>query len=378
MRSLRYEDTQILVYVAHFTGWHIVQQKALKLVAVDGTTLEVPTNSGLNFKVFRSRLRTILRHRDPALSVPLGPMINMCIEHVGVKVARANQLRSVVSEFAEVHKPVKTPAAPFAPTTAEKYPLDREHQDALSMSKEEVVAAFDAGEPAEVITQRKPEVIREEPWSAHTHVGKDGLSRTYPSEAVLEREWSDGTIEHVCQAPDCDYAGVPRSVASHFASKHRRGQGRADQPPIDGIDPDWTPQKRAQITKLRREIDGALVAALSQGIDWDEVDQAEWIAEWIVAHRVDTAVSGSDETEPADLTPEQILDRIGALVDRGRGKMLREQIESLNSAVDGFMAALDDARNEAARSAARAEKAENDLRAVHDMLTEYAPREVSQ
>jgi hypothetical protein len=357
LARIRFKDPASLIILALWCGWNVHVHKQWFFIAHDGTRLEIPTNNNLNIKVYRSKVRTIIRHRDPnALGrAPIGAVINEVILHNKLDHDHAQILRQALRDELNVTAFKPAPPAEAAPAP-DPTPLP---------GWEGVVVP-------EVHTLRPREIIRQEPWAAHGHVGSDGISRTYPSEAVVEREWSDKTIDYACADPECDYTNdVPRSVSSHFASKHRRGLGRAEQPPADDVDPEWTPQRKAQVARLRRELDGALNAALAQGIDWAVEDQAKWLAEWIVEHRADTPVSGSDETDPADLTPEQILDRIGALVDRGRGKLLREQIDRLSTRVDDYMEALDEARTEAARATARAEHAENDLRAVREMLSDY-------
>ena len=190
---------------------------------------------------------------------------------------------------------------------------------------------------------------------------------------MLERTWSDNTTDYACRWDDCSYTNEnPRSTARHYAA-HRRGEGKQSQPLPDGVDPTWTPQKRSRIARLRGEVDGALRAALAQNIDWSVVDQAEWIATWIIEHRVEPLGDGEGGGSERELTAEELLDRIAALASRGRTPLLRQQIDSLNAAVEGYMSEVDTVRAEAALATARAERAENNLHTLRDLLNETDP-----
>jgi hypothetical protein len=201
---------------------------------------------------------------------------------------------------------------------------------------------------------------------------------TYPSAAVTERTWSDNTTDYRCAWPDCEFTNeAPRSVASHYTS-HVRGQGRAPQPEADGVDPDHEPRKRIRIRNLRRELEGAMTAAFVAGLGPDAPEYPEWVATWIIDHRVE-AVRGSDTelSDAGELDTDQILDRIAALVDRGRGHVLREQIATLNDQLDDAERQVEEAQQQLRyanddREAAelRAQKAADNLQALRDLINE--------
>jgi hypothetical protein len=358
VRDLRFKDSKTLLWIGHYCGWNISRGPGgfLILTSADGQRMEVPNKDGLNAKVFKSRVRKILRHRSE--NIPMAAMINYVISELKVEASHAQVLRHLAAEV--------QPVGNISPTTAIEEPAVQS-QPASVPSPE---TAESESEPAPVVTgRRKRRITKSEPWSAHKGATKDGLSTTYPSQAVMEREWSDGTKDYACRWEGCHFTHeTPHSVASHYGG-HRRGQGTAPQPPVDGIDPDHTPAKAARIRRLRSEIDGALAAAIAEGIDFTVIDQAKWLAEWIINHRVEPLRSGTEE-DPREMTSEEALDKIAAIADRGRSPILREQIETLQSQVEGFMERFEEV--EAARTAAeaRAARAEGDLRAVRDMLNE--------
>ena len=350
LRSIRFRDTKVLLGLASWCGWDMLDIKQFMFIAQDGTKLRVPTNTNLNMKVFRSKVRSIFRHRDPTAfgGPPLGVIVANVIEAFKVDASHAHMLNQLADEMQSRSQPASIPPA---------------IESGGSVESESA--------PVEIETVRERYITKHEPWSAHRSMRK-GATETYPSKAVTERTWSDGIVDYACQWEGCPYTHeVPQSVARHFAG-HRRGQGKAEQLEADGIDPEWTPRKRAKIQRLRAEIDGALTAAFAAGIDFTDT---EWLATWIIEHRTDPVSEGGETVDPRDLTPEELLDKIAALVDRGRGKILREQIESLNSAVEGYMSEVDEARNLATAMAARAERAESNLHVLRDLINETDPKE---
>ena len=346
IRSIRFRDVKVLLGLASWCGWEMLDIKQFLFIAQDGTKLRIPTNTNLNMKVFRSKVRSLFRHRDPEAygGPPLGVIVGSIIDNYKVEASHANMLRQLADEVKPLSQPESVPPVEGGGSKSEPAPV-------------------------EIETVIPRHIVKHEPWSAHRSMRK-GASETYPSLAVTERTWSDGVTDYACQWEGCPYTHeVPQSVARHFAA-HRRGRGKADQMETDGIDPNWKPNRRAKIQRLRSEIDGALLAAFAADIDWSTTDQGEWIATWIIDHRVDTTSEGGDVSDSRELTTEEVLDKIAALVDRGRGKILREQIESLNSAVEGYMSEVDDARNMAAAMTARAERAEGNLHALRDLINE--------
>ena len=118
--------------------------------------------------------------------------------------------------------------------------------------------------------KRERVVVEEKPWMAARSIGADG-AHLYPSEAVVQREWSDEGIDFVCAHPGCGWSsGNARSVASHFAGTHSRGKGKQPQAEVVAIDPErsYTPTQR-------------LVDSLAEYLadqSWDDIDELAVLA----------------------------------------------------------------------------------------------------
>lgn len=156
----------------------------------------------------------------------------------------------------------------------------------------------------------------------------------YESGAVLERRWSDGTVDYACSWDGCDYAsGSYRSVATHY------GRSQSHDKPAEAGDripgPSYEPQHRA--ATLEREIRDAWPDdAASYGPD-------EMAA--LLAQRITTArAEGRSESEPREeLTAEQVLDRIRRLADRGEYARQAERENALAERIAGLQAELREA-----------------------------------
>lgn len=347
--NVRFIDTKILMGLAAGLGWHWQVHKAFHFTSQDGMSIDIPSNSALNAKVFRNKVNTLVRHRAPDANVFTVVESIIAFDRWKVDPDRARVLREAVAA---------APPVEPAPTAT---------------------GGNQESEPVPAKARRKVRIIREEPWAAHRRPSGE----TYPSDAVMERTWSNDTVDYRCRwdedlsdrSKGCDFTDdSPQTVARHNAA-HKRGQGRTPQAEIDGVDPAHVanPRRTTRIRNLTREIDGAFQAAMSQGMALDP----EWLAQWIIDHRIDSLPSDTVvSNEP--LSAEEILDRIAALVDRGRGKILREQVDTLQVQVDNYQAERDtvqaamQAQLDAAN--ARADKVEGDWNAIKDMLVMNAPK----
>jgi len=345
LSQLRFVEQRVLSALAVGLGWRTDFSKGIHLTAPDGTKLNLPIQSNLNAKMFRSRVNSIVRHRGAAKPGRLMTVVEAIIAHPKVKL---DPDRVAVLREAVAHAP------------AQKVQV-------------EVVPEVASGKP--VSGHRKLRIIREEPWSAI----RNAKGETYPSDAVMERHWSNGTVDFRCRweedlsdrSKGCDWTNEsPRSVASHNAN-HKAGMGQQPQPEVDGIDPEHVsnPRKLTRIRRLASEIDGALTAALAAGI----VADPQWLAQWIIDHRIEALPSASEE-EPEVLSEDQILDKIAALVDRGRGKILREQVDTLQGQVETFMAQVAAAEAKAKAAEDRASWADGNLQALSELLDDLRRR----
>ena len=335
LSQLRFVEQRVLSALAVGLGWRTDFSKGIHLTAPDGTKVNLPIQSTLNAKMFRSRVNTIIRHRGPAKPGRLMTVVEAIIAHPKVKL---DPDRVAVLREAMEHAPAVKEPAPAVAEVAE----------------------------SKVSAHRKVRITREEPWSAvRNHRGE-----TYPSDAVMERHWSNGTTDYACRWEGCEFTDdSPRTVAAHNGS-HKRGQGTGPRPEVDGVDPEHVsnPRKITRVRNLAREIDGALTAAIAAGITADP----EWLAQWIIDHRIDALPAAGEE--PVPLTSEDILDKIAALVDRGRGKVLREQVDTLQIQVEGFMAQVAAAEAKAKAAEDRASWADGNLQALSELLDDLRKR----
>lgn len=336
LRALRYAPAKALLYVGIVTGWTPNRHKAITLTAKDGTSVTIPTNSGLNNSVFRSLINKIVRHAAPPKKIDKIALVEEITALIKLDPSQINTLRDALEQLPPFVKESQVAAEPEAPSEAKA-------------------------------VKRKRRIVKEEPWSAH----RNSRGETYPSEAVMERTWNLAPLtDYACRFDGCDFTDESPHTVAHHHGGHKRGEGRTPQAAIDGIDPNHVPNPRrtTRIRRLRREIDGAFAGALAAGVDTTD---ALWLATWIIDHRVD-AISSSGEdggTSPLEeLTSEEILDRIAALADRGRGKVLREQVDTLQTQVDGYLTMMDDTNEALVAMRARAEAAEGDIEALRDLL----------
>src|SRR6478736_2170532 len=80
----------------------------------------------------------------------------------------------------------------------------------------------------------------------------------YPSQATLERTWSDGSVDYACAWEGCDYtADKPRSTSSHYRIHVMDSGVRVDTTPtvfdakVDGY-------RTVRVAHLAKEIEAAL------------------------------------------------------------------------------------------------------------------------
>lgn len=170
-------------------------------------------------------------------------------------------------------------------------------------------------------------ITRERPWLARRSATRAGGNK-YRSGAVVERTWSDGTVDYVCSSPGCGWnSTAPRSVASHYAANHGTERPTSDAakqrivPAADYTEP-LTHHEYNPTQRLVR----ALVDYL-EGESWEtSEDLATIMLRW--AHdRPDLPEPEAQTYQP--LTSDQIVARIQALV----GGPLVERIEELEKAV---------------------------------------------
>src|SRR6476469_6074656 len=158
--NVRFIDTKILMGLAAGLGWHWQVHKAFHFTSQDGMSIDIPSNSALNAKVFRNKVNTLVRHRAPDANVFTVVESIIAFDRWKVDPDRARVLREAVAAAPPVEPaPTPTPGG--------------------NLESESV--------PAKATARRKVRIIREEPWAAHRRPSGE----TYPSDAVMERTWSN-------------------------------------------------------------------------------------------------------------------------------------------------------------------------------------------
>lgn len=217
-------------------------------------------------------------------------------------------------------------------------------------------------------------VIHKRPWLAKRSDSKAG-DKKYESEAVLEREWSDGYIDYICTAEGCDYPPQvkARSVSSHYAGKHTKGKGRAAQPPQDQllVVAEKTTPEFTRSYSPREDRVQALAEWLRDNCGPEGMHDFEFVAKQALVWQHEQA-KGGEQSEPQ--TAEEILDRIRKLVDHGEYMRQRAKIDELENQLLEQMAAVEQAAANAAACQKRADDLESHLSTVRDLLS-FEPKD---
>lgn len=108
-----------------------------------------------------------------------------------------------------------------------------------------------------------------------------------PTTAVIERTWSDGSVDYACSAVDCDHSDQKmRAVSSHFGAKHGRHGN--------------TPTIRSLMT-------AQAVAPVDPVEETDETEEAENAA------AVPAAESTAEHTAEGPIVPRTPEDRLAVI-----------------------------------------------------------------
>lgn len=174
----------------------------------------------------------------------------------------------------------------------------------------------------------EPTVVKVKPWIAKHQMRQEG-GEVYPSRAVLERRWSDGSMDYLCAFEGCGYTSPdkPQSVAAHYGGKHGKERPATQNLAEAWIDPEtrWTPTERQQgrIHRLEKEIIKA-----AQEIGWGDVTP-RLLAEHIVKQRDAEREGLLDESTP--LTDGQRIERALRILDGGKYADLIARVEQVEA-----------------------------------------------
>lgn len=195
-------------------------------------------------------------------------------------------------------------------------------------------------------------VVSVEPWMAR--VSSNGAKADlYPSQAVIQRNWSDGSIDYLCAYKECkpEFTSTnPRSVSSHYAGHTRAGDTNRTVQEATVFDAKIDGYRTVRIAHLAKEVLAALTAesdSINDSLPMD--DLARRIAEHIIKDRLAKGREKVEEdSEPS--TPEDVLARIKRLVMRdeqdhlhraeAEAENLRRQIVEVEAERDTAKAAV--------------------------------------
>jgi hypothetical protein len=210
-----------------------------------------------------------------------------------------------------------------------------------------------------------PLVLARRPWLARlSNSGRgaevEGPGMLYESPYVDVVTLSDGNEVYECRQCQQFQRLNPRAVANHSAKTH--GVIKTDRTPIrtSNYQPSGLHRSQTPVTRLSHEIVHAL-DTIEGWRDMESLELANTIASVMVEARPDRA-----PVEP--LTDQQILARIGALLDRGQLAEVHQQMEQLAKRLRESEALADTAARRAAR-------AESNLSALRDLLNETREEE---
>lgn len=192
-----------------------------------------------------------------------------------------------------------------------------------------------------------------------------GVEYLYESDLILERQWSDGSVDYQC-AKCLDYtSGKPLGVTGHNARKH--GKAKTKNPRLTVVKrSDAEPIYDTAVKRLTTEIEKALDAIKETGKSFSAQELARVM---VTARRERGAVLHED---PDPITPEEIIARVRALVVP-EFVTYREEMTAL---LDSVRAEAEQQRQTAADEMRRRQRAEDTLHALVSLARE-AETEVS-
>lgn len=327
------EGAKALIMLAVGLGWNVIVRagQPAKLTARDGKVVSVPTNTGLRVGVWQSYLSSIMTHTEPGWSVS-PQYVDRLVKTFKVDREKERRIRDAIGESPEQ---LRERRAALKEIPEPEMVLSVSGVDAPDMEPTPPRPPFLPTSTAPLAERVAVHVVSRKPAMARYQATAGG-AKLYESKAADEITYSDGSKTYVCNICDKPYPSL-KAVASHRRVHTNAGEaspiGNMHRAETVGFDP--TPAKPGSPRRMQRlssEIEAALNSMDPRHIDdMTRSDLAHAIAAWIVEHRPDT--SHHDESAEG-LTPEQILNRIAVLVDRGRTVELMAQVESQQQRID--------------------------------------------
>lgn len=209
-------------------------------------------------------------------------------------------------------------------------------------------------------------------------ISRRGQRRGYVSEIANEREWSDGTIEFVCNVPGCDHGpdggpyvtenrlsiGPHRKVHVNKGEVDATDQDRAPRVVIPPYEPTVTKEYHPRNDRLRSLSMALLAKLVSLGPDLTDHERADALAEAALAWSHERSGGGLSDAEREPLTDAQLLGRIRGLLDNGLYQRQADEIAAERAAREA-------AEARAEHEAAEAQRVKDDLSGMLDLLAEY-------
>jgi hypothetical protein len=260
--AVRDNGSKALILLARSLKWNVFQRhnSPVVITAHDGTQRRIPSDSGLRIGVFQGHLSAIISHSEEF--TPTIELMDHIIQVVKPNTDQARRMRLAMGESPQQHR--ERMSAHDAGAAEER---DRELTSRVELTDEQLRMLEQVQEAEEAAEAAREEFEMAEEVEEATHpvgiaqIVSSGPARartangwSYDSKIALRREWSDGTVDFICQAPGCDY--THRSllgVSGHWKWHVKRGEvdpsGHAPRSTEDGLIP---PDKAAEKVVTRR------------------------------------------------------------------------------------------------------------------------------
>lgn len=193
-------------------------------------------------------------------------------------------------------------------------------------------------------------------------IAKEGGGRGYESETTNELRWSDGTMTYRCRYKGCTYeSGERLGPSRHYAGAHRNA-------PVSDPKTFKAEVPEAATYSPRASRVAALAARLREAWESGEDPDFEALAREALTWVHEQSSNGTDlAAEAEEMTPEETLARIRALLDDGAQGRARKQVDELAERVVSLEAALAEQSALADEARKQAQKARDDLHAFVEL-----------
>lgn len=315
-----------------------------------------PNKTSVRQSWFTSSTRRVVKYGEPN-----------AVEAVAKAVASTGD-----HEFAYILRQANVELVALMPGTEahQKYEEQRLEQAAAEEDRR-IIRKNNDDDTTPIENEPKPELVESHPWMARKGSKSSGGGKRYTSHAVIERHWSNGTIDYACAQPGCLFEDEsPNRVAHHYgrAADHVRpsaaDQLRRERETV--FDPNYQPSgihythRQARVQTMAQRI----ARGLDKIEDWRNLvddELAERLADILTPERENLNESG----EP--LSDEQIIEKIRRLLDRGEYIQMQERIVELAQQVTSL-----EVEEQAQRD--RADRATGDLQAFASLVEETRQR----